>query len=185
MTLQEGTYKARAIPESMKFGYAGSGTEQVGMNFEITEEGFAGARVGWYGSFAGEAEEITLRQLRDAGWQGRSLTDTTGLGAVECEVRVYYEEWQGKTRMKVSVQPMGGLGVRMDKPLDDKALRMLDARLKAKIAASARAAPGGAAPAPFTPPPAKPAPVTRPAAPAQEWDGTGPDPNAGDDDLPY
>ena len=166
----------RAKPETMIFGHAKSGTEQVAMNFEILNEGFEGQSVGWYGSFVGGATAVTLRQLRDAGWTGESLTDTVGLGDVEVELDVRFEEYEGKERMKVNIWPKGGFAVKMDKPIVGGALSALDARLKGAILQSKRPAAGAAGPPPAWKAPARPAaPAARP--PAQTWDGTGADPN--------
>lgn len=177
MSIQAGRYTGRAKPETLIFGYAKNGGEQVAMNIEIISEGFEGQSVGWYGSFAGKAAPITLRQLRDAGWTGDSLTDASGLGSVDVDLDVRFEEYEGKDRMKVAIYPVGGFVVKMDRPIAGKDLAAFDARMRGAILQSKRPAANGARSAA----PGWSAPSQRPAPAAGEWDGTGADPNPNDD----
>lgn len=183
--IPEGRYKGHATG-TVAFDKSDGGTECALVPLTFTEEGWEGRGVTLIGYLSEKAAPITIRQLRDMGWAGDSLTDTTGLGSVEVSITVRYEEYEGKSRMKVAVWPLGGGGVEARNPLSKGEISALDKRLRGLIVGSKRATPGAAAPAPFKPPPARQAPAQpRQPAPAKEWDGTGPDPSGGLDDLPY
>ncbi len=170
--LAPGRYVGRAagVPQM-----GGGDSPQIGVMLELLDEdGNVFDTVTFYGSLVRGAVPITLRQLRDMGWAGDDFDDWTGLGTVKVDVGVRYEEWEGKTRQKINVDPEGG-GVRMAKPLDDNAKRTLTAQLKGAILQSKAVVGGPAA----TKPGGGYAP-RRPAAPppgaGDQWTGEGADP---------
>ena len=178
--ISAGKYIGRARSETLCFGHSRSGSEQVAMNFEILNEGFEGQSVAWYGSLATEgrngkkpAIEIAMRQLRDAGWTGDSLTDPTGLGSVEVDLDIKYETYQGKESMRVFVMPKDGYTVKMESPIQGRELAALNARLKGAILASKR---------PVAKQPAKPA-TRAPTHEIRKADGYAPIEN--EDDVPF
>jgi len=52
--LQAGKYIGRARAESLQFGYAKSGSEQVALTIDLLNEGCEGQSVTFFGSFASE-----------------------------------------------------------------------------------------------------------------------------------
>jgi hypothetical protein len=166
-----GRYICRARPESLIFGAASTNAPQVAIELDIMNEGFEGETIGWYGVLTGGATEITLRELRAAGWLGQDFNDPHGLGSVEVEAVIKYEPkpGDGKLRMKVELYPSGGSRVKMEKPIQGAELRALSASLKGEILASMKHAP-----------PARKATATAASGPSRGpggWDGQGADPN--------
>jgi hypothetical protein len=114
-----------------QFGYSKNGNEQIALSFELLNEGFEGERVTWFGSFASEeATKITMRTLRDCGWETDSVTDLAGIEKNEVEIAVKYETWEGKRRMKVGVFAPGGGQFSMPNQMDEKQKNAFAAKLK-------------------------------------------------------
>ena len=90
-----GKYMAKALPETVIFGKASTGTPQVRMSMEITSEGkFKGVMVPWSGFFTDESKARTYEQLIAAGhaMNNGDIADTTGLGSRECQITVSVTE---------------------------------------------------------------------------------------------
>lgn len=148
-SIPEGRYQGRATGE-ISFDTASTGTESVLIPLTFTSEGWEGRGVTLVGYLSERAAPITLRQMRDMGWQGDNLTDTTGLGDTEVSITVKYEAYDGKPRMKVAVWPLSGGGMLQAKnPIQGAALDALNKRLKGHILQSKQG---------------KPAATTRPAS---------------------
>lgn len=94
-TQLEGRYRARA-----QFGTlttASTGTEQVVIDFVITEDGPGhGSRLPWYGFFTEKTFARTIESLRHLGWEGDDLNDLTGIDANEVELDIGIEEYTNK-----------------------------------------------------------------------------------------
>lgn len=68
-------------PSDVRFGTSDTGTEQMGLVFEVTKGEFEGRRVPWYGTVASDdALALVKETLLNAGWDGGSLTVLNGLG---------------------------------------------------------------------------------------------------------
>jgi len=72
MSLQPGKYFARAIPESVQFGRATTGTQQIAITFRILDGVTNGVETGneitWIGALGNEKSlEITAKALRACG----------------------------------------------------------------------------------------------------------------------
>jgi hypothetical protein len=149
--MQDGTYRGRATGSKIdnqtgdvQFGVSGTGGEQIAARVEVTEGDARGERIWWIGSLVGGAVEITVRQLRDMGARLKDgyITDLEGLGTKEFTFTVKSEEWQGKTRQRVSI---GGGELRFKNELDKGGLEALAARLRGNILGAGGKTPAGAA----------------------------------------
>lgn len=172
--------KARAVPNSQEWGYASTGTEQVGIRVMILDGQWEGQSVSWYGFLTENAEVRTLEQLEIAGWDKSSVIDLPGLGSTEFELEI--EEDTDPETGAPYYRPtwINRIGVAMKKKMDDNAKRALVARLAALT--GARPAPAQQRqPAQQRPPANRPAPSpsgnggTR--LPAQYAEGMPFDPN--------
>jgi hypothetical protein len=189
MSIQPGRYIARATgPQDVQFGRANTGTEQIAVLFEITDERAAGERITWIGNFANDqAIEITCRDLRTAGWSTDNITDLAGLGEVEVELVIAHEADRNdpsKTYPRVKyINPPGGGRFKFKDTLGEGEQVALADRIKGYAVASRQAA----APATKTATRATPQRNGGGGGPrgAQPWDGTGRvPPGGGDDDCP-
>jgi hypothetical protein len=129
-----GAHRAKAIDAAL--GMTKTGKEQVGVCFELVENG---ERITWFGYFTDGTFERTIESLRYLGWTGTDLMDfRQGLPAgcdKEVEIVVDEEDDQnGNPRLKVRWVNGGG-GVAVRDVLDETAARSFSARMKAKVAA--------------------------------------------------
>lgn len=151
--------KARALPDSHEWGFASTGTEQVGMRVTILEGEYQG-EVTWYGYFTEATEQRTLESLSVAGWDGTDIINLPGLGSTEFELQLE-EETDDKGNKYLRPTFINRIGVAMK--------HVMDAGAKAAFAARMRGASmqfqKGAAPAAR---PSRQAP-----APARSRDGNG------------
>jgi len=164
-----GEFPARATGK-FQFGHSAKGTEQVGVQYRISEGEHVGVVLTWYGFFNTDANtERALRTLRTSGWRGDDLLTLGGLGETAVTVVVEEEEYQGRISSKIKW--VNAPGVAMKNGFDDGAKRVFAARLRGAVIASRTTAPsstGGAAAAP----------------PASSWDGYGSPPGTSDD-IPF
>jgi hypothetical protein len=132
MLIAEGSYKARAGEHV--WGRAGTGTEQVVVDFEIQEGEFKGQHASWRGFFTDGTQERTLKSLERAGWDGKDLVRLDGLGSKDVNITIEHEENnEGKRFHKVAwVNSGGNLSVK-SKMTDDE-VRALQARLTGRPA---------------------------------------------------
>lgn len=176
MSLTPGKYRVRAVAH--KFGRAGTGTEQIAVDFEVAEGPYAGEHITWYGFFTDATEERTLESLRYCGWQGDDLTDLSTLGSEECEIDVGEETYEGNRQLKVKwVNRPGSGGVAMKDEMSPDELHSFAQRMKGRILAMGSAKPGTPRPAAKAaprPPAARPTPAPRAASKTPQ----GPHPNA-------
>ena len=108
MSLQAGKYFARAIPESVQFGKATTGTEQIAITFRILESAAHGAETGdeitWIGALGNEKSlEITAKALRACGCDDPEDLegDPTCIARNVVELDVQSELYQGKPSLRV------------------------------------------------------------------------------------
>lgn len=129
-----GSYKARAIGVPV-LGVAGTGTEQIKVTFEITQEGpRKGEQHDWFGYFTDATTQRTLDALEYAGWDGDSLEHPQGLGRLECEIVLGEEEYNGENKIKVQwVNRPGGVGMKNVMTADEA--KTFNDRMRSEIAA--------------------------------------------------
>ncbi len=170
--LEEGRYKAKAIEAAL--GVAGTGTEQVGVAFEITEGPAKGYEITWYGHFTPKALERTLESLRYCGWEGDDITDLRGIGKSEVQLVIEHEEKNdGTMQARVKwVNRSGGLA--MKERMNAGQAAGLAKRIKGAAVASRQKLSANE----------KPPQHRRTEAPSRRT-GTDNMPDAGDDDIPF
>lgn len=214
--IEPGKYRGRATgstPPHVTFGIAGTGTEQIAVNFAILEpdtddDGIqkedehgapiyreSGEELTWVSSFTPKTERRTLEGLQYAGWSGVDIADLSGLGSTDVELVVDHEEYEGRTRAKIQwVNKAGGMAFKFK--TDMPAANFTDLRQRMKGVALGMKDGGPRQPAQQE---RRPTPTggsvgggyRRPLQPG-EWDGTGADPNhdgrgprGSDDDIPF
>jgi len=130
-----GKYRARAVEAAL--GLTESGKEQVAVLFEVTEGGFAGYRLTWYGYFHGrdpqtalKNQKRTIESLRYCGWQGNDLDDLSGIDANEVQIVVERDVYEGRVRSKVAWVNRLGAGLALQKPLPPDQAKAFAARMK-------------------------------------------------------
>ena len=131
--MKKGAYPARA--REWGLGVSKTGTEQVGVMFEILSGEYAGKRRTWYGFFTDKTVDRTLESLEHCGWNGESIKDLSGLDRNEVSIVVDHEEDQdGNLRERIRwVNSQGGLALK-DK-LDLGGVQALESRIKGKMLA--------------------------------------------------
>lgn len=139
--LNPGKYKARAI--SFNFGETPQKKEFVAVLFEVALPGGQMDRITHYMHFATpENIEISTRQLRAAGWDGRS-PNMSGLGEVDCEIVIVADQFNGQT--KNVVRYVNDLLPPVKTPLDAKRARAFMERIIAQQPPATSGAPNGPA----------------------------------------
>lgn len=137
--IEPGTYRARAVgPEEVRFGMSNSGNEQVSVLFELIDESVAGQRMTWFGSFASDkATEITIKALRNCGWDGVDMMDMTGINTGEVDLVVVCEaDEQGTNRTKIKwVNKPGDGRVDFKNPMSDGQRVAFAQRMKGRLLA--------------------------------------------------
>lgn len=169
MAKLEGTFKAYGVEGSEQYGVTRGGTDQVVVDLKLE----TGDVVSTFLYFSDAAAPHSIKRLRALGWRGTDLSNLAGIGSEEVDVRVYWEEYEGKENMKVEIVT-GGTVVLKD-PLDAKGKSQF-AKRYANLAASVKAEPKSA-------PKRAPAPQQR-----QQRTGTddfGGDYGGGDDEIPF
>lgn len=141
----EGKCKGRAIHTVL--GFAGTGSEQIGIMFRIVGGDDDGRSVPYRGYFTEAAMERTVESLRACGWQGQDLSVFNGATEAECaellpdEVLLTIEHQppmtpDGKTYAQVQwVNRLGSGVVHMKNKMNDHAARSFAERMRGVVAA--------------------------------------------------
>lgn len=107
MSLQPGKHLARAIPSTVQFGRASTGTEQIAVTFRIINgqtQQETGEEITWIGALGNEKSlEITAKALRACGCDDpeQLMTDASSIARNVVELDVQSESYGGKERLKV------------------------------------------------------------------------------------
>jgi hypothetical protein len=139
---ENGREAPRALPEgriiaryvTYDLGFASTGTEQIGVLFDLQSPPWGGQQLTWYGTLTDAALPVTCRMLSDLGWKGERI-DTLRKDLVpgrEFELTVKIETFQGKARPKVLWARPRGI-VRMDRGMSAEQRTGLAHELNAKI----------------------------------------------------
>ena len=131
-----GIHKARAIAGSEQFSPDANGNLIIGLDMQLDD----GQTMTVTFPFAGKAPEYSMKKLRMLGWTGDDVTELTGIGANEVDVRVYEETYDGKTQLKCEIV-YGGGAFKFKSQLDDRGKKAFAAQLRG-LAKSIPAAPG-------------------------------------------
>ena len=131
--MENGTYRGRPLGAAL--GMAGTGNEQVAIEFELLDE--AGARMTYFGTFTEKATPHTLKALRVSGWRGDDLADLSSIGgdtAPEVFLVVENEEYKGNWTAKIKWVNSTG-GVALKDPLDADRARAFAAKMRGAVLA--------------------------------------------------
>lgn len=140
--MYENQEKKRARAITAAIGKAGTGTHQIGIEFEFLDEP---GGITYYGALTDAAFEYTMKAIRTAGFTGDDLANLSSLSGETPEVILVIdeEEYEGKLRKKVKfINSMGGLAMKDSLQGDD--LASFAKRMKGKIVAYDRSS--GSAP---------------------------------------
>lgn len=135
MSIPAGTYTVRAIKGSEQYGYAKTGTPQVGIDLEFIGGEHEGVTSTTLLYFSEAAKKYAFERLRALGWTGDDVTDLTGIDTNEVQAVVKYETFDGKERMKVDILTGGG-GMKFEKTMDAAQKRAFGAQLRGDAAAT-------------------------------------------------
>ena len=128
--------KHRAVCRSTALGYSSKGTEQVALDFIVTdkEDSDCGQTITVYRFFSPNALKYTVADLRTLGWSGSdpSTLPESGFPA-EVQIVVEHEEYDGKTRPKIKF--INALGGGMKNRMDETQRRSFGASMRGQIAA--------------------------------------------------
>jgi hypothetical protein len=161
--IPNGKYLARATGSAL--GFAGTGTPQVAVSFEVELPDNGTADLTWFGSFTENSEAITMKSLRVLGFDGENElltvlapedpTKSPIVGA-RCKVTIESETGQdGQVRPRIKwVNPETSL--QMKNPIEGQQLNAFAAQVLQR--AKARRAASGRPPSPVGQRPASPAP---------------------------
>ncbi len=143
--LPKGKHRARARDWSI--GEAGTGTKQIGVDFDLLDR--PGECQPWYGYFTEKALDSTMKALRAMGWTGYDLSELAdrggGLDTNEVILVVDHEsetdrsgqpmvDDQGEVLMRARTRWVNPVGwVAMKKTLEGGDLRSFAAEMKARI----------------------------------------------------
>lgn len=99
-----GTYPAKAV--GLIMDTAGSGTDYVRVEFELTDLELQGERIHWDGWITDKATPYTIKNLKTAGWKPGPDQDiekamSEGLGSCEVNLVVEWDEFKGNLTAKV------------------------------------------------------------------------------------
>lgn len=151
LPMEKARYSARA--KHWQLGAAGTGTPQVGVEFEVEDGDQKGERISGYFALSDAAADYTLQKLRNCGWTGNDVFElenpeksaSMAANLVEITVEPEDEVKDGKPvvneqtgdvkrRLKVGFVNRAG-GLAMKSSLTDDQRRVLGAKMKARLSA--------------------------------------------------
>lgn len=174
MSIQPGTYTARAT--SAVLAFTNNGSEQVAVAFVLldSESKPTNVHVTWYGYFTDKTTARTIESLRHCGWQGDDFSDLSTVGTQDVEIVVDDErdDRDGTMRTRVRwVNSLGSSGPAVKNVMDEASRKAFAARMRGVVVA----ANGGNVSKPV-PPKAPSRQPQQPASPAADY---------ADDDIPF
>jgi hypothetical protein len=125
MSIEGGTYRAKAIAGSEQYGTTSNNHDQIVIDFDLLD---IGERVSVFLVFSEKAAPHSIKRLRVAGWSGDDLSNLVGLGSTECEILVKYEDYQGQQKMKTEI--VSGGTVTLKTQFDDKTKKAFGAKFR-------------------------------------------------------
>ncbi len=141
-----GTYPAVVVGSAL-LEPTKNGTDQIAIEFELTDEEYAGKRITAYKYFSEKATKYTMEALRICGWNGDDLAadPLPGIAGTEVSLVLENEEYEGEVNTKVKyINRPGGVG--MGSPMSDGQKKAFAARMKGEAIASRQA--NGSKPSP-------------------------------------
>jgi hypothetical protein len=139
MSIEKGFYKGRAIKGAEQYGTSSKGNDQIVIDLDLGEHG----QVSTVLNFSDAAAPYAVQRLRALGWKGDDITNLQGIEINEVDVRVFYETYEGKERMKAEISTGGGR-IKLETPMDPRAKSAFGARMKAFLRGTGQSAPRSA-----------------------------------------
>ena len=146
--IDPGDYRAKSIGAELGKS-SKKGTDQITIRFSLLD--FPQQTIDYRGYFSEAAFDITMRQLRAAGFKGDNLADLSSLAeevSPEVVLVVEHEDYQGKTYARVKF--INDPTVQVSRALDAGEAKAFAARMRGRIVAfdkSTSAETGSPAPA--------------------------------------
>lgn len=140
--LPAGTYAAAVVPvetksgpASIQFGPATTNSPFTAvLSFEILRGPQAGQHISAFLYFGDRSVDRSMESLRACGFSGEDLDKFIDQNPdIEAQIVVEHETYEGKTRARVKWINSASRGFVLEKPLDQKELRMFSAQMKAKL----------------------------------------------------
>lgn len=130
----EGDFVVR--PVKHKIGFAGTGTEQIGVRLQVMEGPQKGKYIVWYGSFTDASEDITIKAMRALGFEGDNIYDCSSMYAnpEHTAIAVVAHEQNQNGKLVSKVKWINGADVAMKEEMNDAELRSFAQRMRAKFA---------------------------------------------------
>jgi len=140
MSIAAGKYKARGVEGSVQMGHTKTGTEQMGIDLELS----TGDIVTTVLYFSDKAAPYSIERLKALGVTSLDDPKFPGISTNEVEAIVKYETYEGKENMKVEILGNGGGRFQFNDKMPEVQQRTFMARLKQLDKANG-SFPGGAA----------------------------------------
>jgi hypothetical protein len=134
MAITAGTYRGRGVEGSEQYGATKNGADQVVVDLQLE----TGEVVSTFLYFSEAAAPHSVKRLRALGWAGDDLADLRGIGTQDVDVRISYEEFNGKQQMRVEI--VTGGTVTLKDPLDARGKKQFAQRF-ANLVKSVKAEP--------------------------------------------
>lgn len=135
-TLPTGIYTARVIRGSEQYAVSKNGDLQLALDMRIETPEFQGEEMTTVLQFAGKAKEWSLKKLRLCGWSTNDIDNLAGIDANPVPVRVFDEEYNGKSQRKIEISLSTGK-FKFQQTLDPRQLRAMAALLRRDAASIA------------------------------------------------
>lgn len=161
--IENGNYMARAIAGSEQYAPTSNGAPQIAVDMQVEGGDFHGTVMTVTLSFSGNAPEWSIKKLRMLGWRGDNLEDLRGISDNAVPVRVFDNEYNGKTFKKMEIN-LGGGSFKFQTTMDARQKKQFASEFKGLAASFPQR---GDAPAPSrgAPPPRAPNGTQRGAPP--------------------
>lgn len=97
-------------------GAAGTNTEQIGLQLQVTDGPYTGRVLTYYGFFTEKTEEETVKAMVAFGWDG-NVQNLDSIKTKDAFATIQHEasEKNGKKSVRERVRWINAIGVRMDK----------------------------------------------------------------------
>lgn len=120
-----GIYKGRAIGGSEQYGETSNGNDQIALDLTIPA---LNRTLTTFLVFSENSMAYSVDRLRACGWKGEDVNKLVGIEDNEVDVRISYQQHNGKEQMRVEIMTNGG-SVKLDQPMDEKRKRQFGSKV--------------------------------------------------------
>lgn len=132
--MRQGQNKVKARPIGFEFGHASTGSEQIGIQFQLIGGDRDGDSIVDFAYFTPASMKFTFEKLRNCGWDGSEpFIDLPGFGSAEVELVLEDEEYEGEVRERVVF--VNRIGIPMKNKMDAAAKADFATRMRGEVAA--------------------------------------------------